>query len=356
MKIDPTLTSQSEGFDILSRLDLLKGIAQDFTSIDSNIDFHVVRSFFEMRALDYATLDIVNDYLNNTCHYTGKLERNFASAFLYNETSNLGLGIDWIARSSATDYDMPWGGKNLLAGDHEKFRIRLFASDGDPRKKNNPYSFEGQNEYRPIGKWCCSELPLLNALDCIANGLGFISGPEDSREDSCFVMMTERITCASCQENIVKFLKNNYIKKLRLYYMFDSVGEKNSEDLSSLLSYFHRSNIDAVIARVKFIRGVDKDCYENTPHKVKFRADFNPFNEPDPHVYGSMVIRSMKGNEVIISDAQYKFHPDQTSAYFLDLDPNLDLRSQAIDFFENEFFANHKYNLFNKPDKQRKKK
>lgn len=138
--------------------------------------------------------------------------------------------------------------------------------------------------------------------------------------------------------------------------MFDSVSEKNHEDLSSLLSYFHGNNIDAVIARVKFIRGVDKHMYENTPHRILFKEGFNPFNEPDAHVYASMVIRSMKGDEVVISDTQYKLHPDQTPAYLLDLDPNLDLRSQAVDFFENEFFANHKYDLFNTPDKLRKKK
>jgi len=352
VKIKPPATSQSDGFDILSQLNLLKGIARDSNSLGGDIDFHVAKSFFEMRALDYAKLDIVDDYSNNTSCYTGTLERNFASAFLYNETSNLGLGIDWVARSSATDFDMPWGGKNLLAGDREKFRIRLFASNGGAGLENKPYSFEGQNEYRPDGKWCCSELPLLNALDCIANGLGLISGAEDSRNDSCFVMMTERITCASCRQNIVKFLKKNHIKKLRLYYMFDSVFEKSYENFSSLSSYFHNNNIDAVVARVKFIRGADKDLYEDTPHKVKFRADFNP----DEYVYALMVIQSMIGNEVIISDAQYKFHPNQTSAYLLDLNPDLDLWSQAVDFFENEFFANHKYTLFNKPDKLRKKK
>jgi hypothetical protein len=354
VKINPPSTTQPDGFEILSRLNLLKGIALNQSSLDSNIDIHVARSFFEMRALDYATLDIVDDYSNNTCYYTGTLDRNFASAFLYDETSNQGLGIDWVSRSSATDYDMPWGGKNLLAGDREKFRIRLFASDGDPERKNKPYSFEGQNVYTPGGKWCCSELPLLNALDCIANGLGFISGPEDLTNKSCFVMMTERITCDSCRQNIVKFLQKNHIKKLRLYYMFDSVIEENYEDLTTLLSHFHRNNIDAVIARVKFIRGVDKEFYKNTPHAVQFRADFNPRNEPDAHVYASMSIRSMEGNKVITSDYQYKFHPDQTDAYYVHLDPNLDEMSQTVDFFENEFFANHKYSLFNKPDKPRK--
>lgn len=307
-----------------------------------------------MRSFDYAKLDIVDDFSNDTCYYNGSLERNFASAFLYNETKNLGLGINWVARSSAKDYEMPWGGKNLLAGDREKFRISLFASDGTPGSENKPYSFEGENKYIPSGKLCCSELPLLNALDCIANGLDLISGPEDSRNDSCFVMITERITCNSCRENIVKFLRNNYIKKLRLYYMFDSVHGEQYEDISSLLYYFHGNDIDAVIVRVKFIHGVDKDLYANTLHRVETGGDFNPFNGPDTHVYVSMDIRSMSGKQVMISHDQHKFDPTKSSAYCLDIDPSQDILSQALDFFENEFFENHKYNLFNMPERRQK--
>ena len=354
MTNNSTSISQPDGFDVLRQLYLLREINLDYGSVNVNINAHVARSFFEMRPFDYAKLDIVDDYSNDTCYYNGALERNFASAFLYDETENLGLGINWVARSSAKDYDMPWGGKNLLAGDREKFRIILFASDGNPRSENKPYSFEGGNKYMPSGMLCCSELPLLNALDCIANGLDLISGPEDSESESCFVMMTERITCNSCRKNIVKFLHSNHIKKLRLYYMFDSVLGKQYEDISSLLSYFHRNDIDAVIVRVKFIHGVDKELYANTLHRVESGGDFNPFNEPDLHVYVSMDIRSTSGNEVTISHDQHKFDPTKSPAYCLDIDPNLDIWSQALDFFENEFFENHKYSLFNTPERRQK--
>lgn len=355
MRIEPPTTIYANGFDKLRRLDLLKRIATDFDSLDENLNRHVARSFYEMRALDYERLEIIDDYHKNTCHYKGTLNRNFASAFLYHETSNRGLGIGWVARSSTTDYDMPWRGKNLLAGDEEKFRLSLFAAECGADQEIASYYFEGPNKYTPEGKWCCSELPLLNALDCIADGLGMISGPEDRCNDSCFVMMTERITCASCRSNIVKFLQNNHIKKLRLYYMFDSVTENNFENISTLLSFFHGQNIDAVIARVKLIRGADRDLYEKTPHAIRYNKPFTGFIQSDPKVYASMVIQCQNNGLPSESAPQYEFDPNQSNAYLLELDPDLDPMLQATDFFMNEFPPNHKYNLFNNPDKRSKK-
>lgn len=358
MTDDPSTTPKIDGFDVLSKLDILKGIRRDSEkNPDDDINYHATASFFRIRAFEYKRSEIVDCYTNDTCFYDGDLPRNFASAFLYDGTKNLGLGVDWVARSSITDYDMVWPGKQLLAGDATSFRMKMFArSYDDPDGKNEPYLFEGENAYRPLGTLCCSELPLLNAIHAIGNGLGFISAEGVFNDNAVFVVMTERIPCYSCRENIVKFIKQNGGYRLKVFYMFDCGAQDYYEDSSTLSSFFHERGVDAEIIRVKFIPGADRDFYEDTPHKIRFSKPFTGYERPDENVYASLDIRTMTHGQPDSWNVQLRFDPGATDAYLVLLDPDADDAAQAVAFFENEFFSNHKFDLFDAKDRRRKKR